>query len=295
MKLIPVLIMTFILLSGCAGSRGLTAQGNARADNGRVRAAFDNWLKLMDENPDEAQKAYAELSELAPEAGWVRYDGAIMHLKLNALKRAEAELIAALKRGASPARALPARVYNALGAVYLADGKNAEAYQAFKKAYGAGILPAAIINLANTEQIMGQSEAALKHYREAEILDGANQLLHYNMGIVFYRMGNYNQAQEEFAKALALGKKDVRISLCQAQTLFKLGEYEKGLDIIREIPGNDLTRPYLYKNTGIVHEIYLGDMDKASEAYSVYISITKDKEAEAWLDTIKSRAMKQDR
>lgn len=304
-RLLPLLAAIFILFTACTAPRELGAPGNASApvrkteskadfpagdEGGNVMAVFNDWLKLVEEKPQEAEKVYMELVKIAPESGWLRYDGALMYLKLNDARRAEEELTAALRYNAPPAR-----VFNALGAIYFAGGRKAEAVGAFKRAYGAEASAAAMINLANAYQAVGKHEEALKHYRDAETLEPANHLLHYNIGVLYYRMGDYKKAREEFTKALPGGENDVKILFSEAQTLLKLGELEKALDIIRRMPGTGLSNPYFYKNRGIVHEIYIGDMDKAREDYSMYISLKKDKEVEAWLDTISSRAVKQDR
>ncbi|MBI5826848.1 MAG: tetratricopeptide repeat protein [Deltaproteobacteria bacterium] len=296
-----ILPAALLLLAGCASvqtpawqarpeagpDRGATAP-QARPLSEKEKkdaAALEAWLKTMKADPREALKAYKNISASMPDRWQVNYDAAVAYLRLNEPELAVTELNAAL--GKDPA---PGVVYGALGTAYASMGKKDDSAEAFKKAFEHGPGAEVLINAGGAYMEMGRFDEAIVYYREAEALAPKNPALHYNLGLWLYRKGLYRKALEEFNRASVKGLDDLKVSLCKAQTLLRLGRYEEALGLFKSAAQMDKNYFYLHKQIGIIYELYVGDLNKAFEHYNLYLSgIKGDKDVESWIEIVKAR------
>ncbi|MEK7772917.1 MAG: tetratricopeptide repeat protein, partial [Deltaproteobacteria bacterium] len=247
-------------------------------------AAFNVWLKTIRENPKEALNAHKDIAVSMPDRWQVNYNAAVIYMKLNEPDKAESELNAALKKNPRPGM-----VYGALGVAYALAGKKDDAAAAFKKAFKEDSRAAVLINAGGVYLEMGRYEEAMTYYRDAETIEPENPLVRYNLGLLLYRKGDYKKALEEFRKAKRAGD-GITASLCEAQTLLKLGRHEDALELFKNAVEKDTNYFYLYKHMGIIYELYAGDMKKAYEYYNMYLSMVKsDKDVESWIQIVKTR------
>ncbi len=297
-----ILPPALLLLAGCASVQ--TPAWQARPEAGPDRgaqaaqtrplsekekkdsAALEAWLKTMKANPQEALKAYKNVSASMPERWQVNYDAAVAYLRLNKPEPAVAELNAALGKK----DAAPGVVYGALGAAYASMGKKDDSAAAFKKAFEHGAGAGVLVNAGAASMETGRLDEALIYYREAEALEPKNPALHYNLGLLMYRKGFYRRALEEFGRASGNGLDGLKVSLCKAQTLLRLGRHGEALRLFEEIASRDTNYFYLHKQIGIIYELYAGDMKKAFEHYNLYLSVVKgDKDVESWIEIVQAR------
>ncbi len=252
----------------------------------KAMALFQEGLKQLEGHPKEALSIFEEVIRLMPERWEAYYNLGIISMALSDIERAEKEFQRALKNKGSAVK-----IYSALGALYQSEGKNKKAIEALEKAAKNEKSSIVMINLANLYQTIDEKEKAVKYYEEAKTLDPSNQILHYNMGILLYKMGKFEKAKEEFFKAAGSFGEDSKLLLLQAQTLFKLREYEPALKMFQKITIKDPSDPTPYKNIGIIYEIYLGNMKKALENYTMYINKGGEQArvVSSWIDVLKAR------
>lgn len=293
-----ITLFIILLVYGCAGTyknalkadkpdqKTAAAPLSLKADDKKIAVMFNDGLKNIKDDPQAALAIYKDLAILAPDRWEIYYNTAVIYIKLNEMKKAEEEMLRAIKH-----RAPQAEAYSALGTVYAGIGSNAKAAEAFERALNHSKSLNTLINVANVYQTMGQNEKAVKYYRQAESLEPENQIIHYNMGILFYKMGRLKRAHEEFSKAVDYVKANIKASHSLAQTLLKLGEYEAALNILKEAAGKYPDDQDTYKYMGIIYEIYMDDMENAALNYNTYLSKggSKVKDVEIWIDIVKTK------
>ena len=203
MKFKITLFIIILLSYGCAVTQKDALKGDEpdrkaaaaplllKADDKKIAAIFNDGLKNIKDDPQAALAAYKDLAMLAPDKWEVYYNTAVIYIKLNDMKKAEEEILMAIKYKAPQVEA-----YSALGTVYAGMGSNTKAAEAFEKALGHLKSLNNLVNLANVYQAIGQNEKAMKYYRQAESLGPENQIIHYNMGILFYKMGHLKRTHE---------------------------------------------------------------------------------------------------
>lgn len=216
----------------------------------------------------------------------VHYDLGLLYMRLDALEMAMAEFRKALEL-----KGPPSKVYNALGTISSSMGRKSEAVEFFRSALTLKRSPAVLMNLANTYVSQGLTDKALGYYKEIESMDPSNPLLHYNIGILLYRSGEYEEALEHFDTAVAYGRKDVRTLSARAQVLLKLRRYEDALDAFEELKLMAPKDPLPYRNAGVIYEMYLGDMQKALDNYNAYIDMKGNDagDVKVWVEVVKAR------
>lgn len=289
-------IAVILLLAGCAAAPSVRPQPSggsvtkaaveppAQDATAQLKLGplFDRWVKEIKEDPQEALLSYKEVLLLAPELWQTHYNAGVLYLKLDQTQRAEEEFFAALKKGAPQEL-----VYGSLGTVYHKERKADEAILVFKKAVRHDKDVSDLINLGNAYLLSGRTGEAVSLYREAEIMEPENMALAYNMGIAFYTTGDYEAARVRFEKALAgANGRGARIGL--AQTLVRLGEYGHAAGLFRDAVDKDAPTPAIFKDMGIIYELYTGEMDKALESYALYLSLRKDEEVNTWMEVVKA-------
>ncbi len=255
----------------------------------RAMMLFSEGLKELNENPENALKLYEEAIQLVPDKWELYYNLGVIYLKLNEAEKAVKEFDKALKH-----KGPLEKMYHALGAAYLSYEDKSKAFRTFKKTLSYGKSKATLINMASAYQYMGQVKMAIKYYDEAENLVPLNKILHYNRGTLLYQMGKYKEAKEEFDKANEIINEENKLLFYQALTFFKLGKFKVSLELFQKITENNPDDSALYKNMGIIYEIYLGNLDKALENYKTYIDKTGDDEniVRVWINVVEDRLNK---
>jgi tetratricopeptide (TPR) repeat protein len=250
---------------------------------------FHEGLKQLEGHPKEALIIFEEVIRLMPERWEAHYNLGIISMALSDIEKAEKEFQRALKNKGSAVK-----IYHALGALYQSEGKKKKAIEALEKAAKNEKSSIVMINLANLYQTIDEKEKAFKYYEEAKTLDPSNQILHYNLGILLYKMGKFEKAKEEFLQAAGSFGEESKLLLLQAQTLFKLREYEAALKMFQKITEKNPSDPTPYKSIGIIYEIYLGNMKKAQENYTMYLNKGGEQTrlVRSWIDMLKVRQIK---
>ncbi len=296
MRIVILVLCAAALMAGCAPSQGRKAvvlDREGRRDSVMdetteeiIKTLFDDGAKLEREDPETALKTYREIIEIAPV--WeAYYNSAVIYAKLEELKGAMDALYTALDYGGPPVK-----IYNTLAGIYLAMGENKKAVDAAETSLSYEESSSAFMSLANAYHAAGNLKRAIKYYKKAERLDSESQLLHYNLAVLWYDMGDYNEALREISKIVSAEGVDVRSVLtCRAQIHMRLGEYEKALKDFAELANKYPYDPSPYKNMGIIHELYLDDMDSALKSYTTYLERTARgaEDIKLWIQIVKSR------
>lgn len=297
MKFRVKVYIILLLCVGCAGpqvkpsiestpshGKGGTIDAATKA---RMTKLFDEGLSIMDDNPKGALGLFNEILQVVPDRWEIHYNSGLAYLKLNENEKAEEKFKNALKYNAPPVK-----VYSALGYLYIAGGNMTKAVEAIKKSLDIEESPVAMINIASAYQALGQNDLAVKYYRKAGLSDPSNMVIHNNLGVLLYNMGNYKGAVDEFNKAFEKkGNDDARLLMHEAQAVLKTGDFEGAVKVFKRMLAAAPDNPSPYLKMGIVYEIYLMDMEKAVENFDAYIKKggPKAKEVEAWLEVAKNK------
>lgn len=297
-------IALLALLSGCA-TGGFNEEITAPAapvsapnpDDARVNAEkietakmlFEQGLKRMKENPRVALEVFSEVERLAPEIWTANYNLALVYMKLREFKNAERELINSLNK-----KAPPTIIYNTLGMAYMYID-NDKALEAFEKSLAFEKSVVALINLADIYQATGKTKLLLRTLHELEIMVPADKTAYYNIGLIWYRIERYKNAEEAFEKALSNGKGDTRVLYLKAHALLGQGKYDPALQVFQDMVAMNIIDPAPYREMGMIYEIYVGDMEMALENYQAYVNKggEKAKEVSVWIDIVKNRLSKE--
>lgn len=255
----------------------------------KVRALFDEGLKLINNAPRSALNFFSEVIRLSPMTWEAHYNAALCHIRLRDFKKAEAELIKSLNK-----KAPPAKIYNTIGAIYLYDNDKQKAIETFEMSLTTEKTTVAFVNLAGLYNSMGQMEKAIKYYNEAAVLDSANRALY--TALISYSTGRYESAREYFKTAIDNGNRNTKIMYLYVQTLLKVEDYNTALNVLQEIYTAASSDPNPYRDMGIIYEVYLGDLNNALKNYSLYIDYSgeKAKEVVEWVNIINMRLTQED-
>lgn len=247
----------------------------------KVVTLFNEGLKLINDSPRAALNFFNEVLRIAPMTWEAHYNAALAYIRLNDFKKAEIELIKSLNK-----KAPPAKIYNTIGDIYLNKGNNQKAVETFETSLTNEKTTAALVNLASLYNSMGQTEKAVKYYREAAEIDPANRALY--TALISYSAGRYQDARESFKAAFDSGNKDTRIMYLYVQTLLKTGDYNTALSVLQGIYAGASSDPNPYRDMGIIYEVYLGDLNNAVKNYNLYVSYggEKAKEVGEWVNII---------
>lgn len=288
-----IIALALIILSGCAIPERTIVLDKVREE--RQGIIEEESTRLIDEEllKKEADlrkelKYHQKLADNLPNRWDNYYNIGIIQTKLNEPEKAEEVLFEALKHNAPPTK-----IYEALGTLYMTTDNNTKAIRAFERALSTKQSMIAMINLANTYQRMDRIDEMFEYYKKAENLFPSNRALRYNLGVLNYSMGKYQNALEEFDKiegydaVVGAGK----ILQSRAQTLLKLGDYEAALKAFQKKVNMYPADPTPYRNIGIIYEIYLNDSEKALENYNAYIARGKegDEEVKGWIGVVKAK------
>lgn len=275
-------------LAGCASMRD-TAEDHERAR--RLAAQIDELLAsaytVAKDDPESALGMYRHIAALDPSRWEANFNAGLVYMKRGDREKAEKELYEAHERK-SPAD----KAASALGLLYHSAGKTGKAINVLESALSNGRTAPALINLAYLKQSAGKTDEAAKLYMEAEALDPVNPIIHYNLGLLFYKTGQYEKSASRFEKTIAAGKKDEATIEAHAQSLIKLRKYEEALAALKQLNQLDPAVAAPYKNMGIIYEVFFGDYANAEKNYTGFLNKSKDKhpDVEAWTEVVKAKA-----
>ncbi|VAV83619.1 hypothetical protein MNBD_DELTA01-2130 [hydrothermal vent metagenome] len=228
------------------------------------------------------------------------------HLGLFYMSRGEFELAEKSLHKAMEYKGSPLLVYNALGTLYESMGNQEKAVDLFKSALAvkkvsnatlAPVASIAIMNAANTYMRIGQLEKAEKYLRKADETElSQSAVFNYNMTLILYRTEQYGEALERIERTISAGREDYLIRYTKASVLVKLNRYNEALEIFGQLKAERPGDARLYKNMGVIYELYTGDMARALQNYVGYIGIVGEDSAGAvtlWADVVRARISRQ--
>lgn len=291
MRLKRFIVMTAVMvaLAGCASMRDI-AVDDERSHQlaAQIAELLASAYDVAKDNPEVALDAYRHIAALDTSRWEANFNAGLIYMKRGEAQKAEKELLEAHERK-SPAD----KAASALGALYHAAGKTGKAIGVLETALSHERSAIALINLAYLKQSAGKTEEAAKLYMEAEALDPANPIIHYNLGLLLYKTEQYERSASRFEKAIAGGKKDGETIEALAASLIKLRKYEEALTALKQLNQLVPAAAIPYKNMGIIYEVFLGDYANAERNYSGYLSKAKDKhpDVEAWTEVVKAKAL----
>ncbi|HDQ41765.1 MAG TPA: diguanylate cyclase [Desulfonatronum sp.] len=111
----------------------------------------------------------------------------------------------------------------------------------------------------------GDIFSAVEEYKLALLTDELNHLARNSLGVCYARLGKLNEAQEQFAKILALNPQDIMATYNQGHTFFKQGESERAEQAFKRCLDLDPRHVFSLLRLGQLAE-ERGD-DKASKHY----------------------------
>ncbi len=296
-------LLCLILLTASAGCAslpeenfspgGLTPPVVQNEDNGQdktdetIKGLFEEGVRRINDNPKEALQIFNELSRLAPKSWIPHYNMAVTYIKLREFRKAEIELNRALDTNAPPTT-----IYNAFGALYQYQDNRQKAVEIYEKSLLYEKTPVALVNLASLYQAAGQAKKVVNCLYELEQLSVQDSAIYYNAGLIWYKMGRYQEADDAIEKALKdANDGDVKPLYLKSQILLIQGKYDKAVKVMQQVYAINGLDPTPYMEIGIIYELYVGDMEKALENYRSYVSKNgkKAKEVAGWIEVIKSR------
>jgi tetratricopeptide (TPR) repeat protein len=196
-----------------------------------------------------------------------------------------------------------ADVFNKLGVIYHQRGAFGKATRAFEKALKLNPrYTEASLNLAVTYNNLGRYDDANTTFQKAarfvqssqDAIDPfikgklANQ--HGDLGDIYFDLGFFDEAIEEYRKAVGLGRNFADLHAKLAIAYRERGEYERAVEEFREALSCNATYIPAYLHLGVTHYMH-GKLDQAIEvwqsaleadpeakAVKVYLNFAKDRE-----------------
>lgn len=112
-----------------------------------------------------------------------------------------------------------------------------------------------------------------------------------NLGIVLFRAGRYERAEEEFKRAVKDDSKAVA-ALNYLGILYRInGQFQQSKMMYEQALGVDSSYANAALNLGILYDLYLRDFAKAMESYQRYQKLLpqEDKDVAKWISDLKRR------
>lgn len=174
-----------------------------------------------------------------------------------------------------------------------------KAWQTYETVDNPPIQAALLYNIGNLYYDLQEYENALKYYRLSlefsQFIEKEHQIkIFNNIGVIYRYLGRYKEALGYFEKALEslgqaktakvfdLGKEHIIIHLNRAVTFVKLGNPQKALDILQELPTSHDTKKYKYEIAltqsirGIIEAKYFDKIPEAFDSYEQALAVFKE-------------------
>ena len=256
---------------------------------------FYNALGAMNDEPEQAVKSLKLAVMKVPGFHAAHYNLALMYQRFGDTKNAKEELFKIIRADIKSEEA-----YNALGVIYMEDGKYNEAARAFNYANSIKEQSSTYINLANVYQMKDDDERAMDFYKKAEAMEPDSPYIHFNVGALLLKNGDLERATRRLKKALPLKLSHPKVVSLYAKALLLAGNVDDALELYR---GYALLNPRLaepHKNMGIIYEIYKLDYVKALRHYKLFMAlaardVAKNDEVVNWINVVEQMAKRQQR
>lgn len=139
--------------------------------------------------------------------------------------------------------------YNNLGILYMQDKDYAKAEASFRQALKNPLYltpEKALVNLGKVMEAQDKPQAAEQYYRQAIKYKPAFFQAYYNLGMLFYHGGKFNQATKVLAHATTLAPRWPRVWLQYGMSLKKMNENEKSRAAFKKVlalsPNSEMAR-----------------------------------------------------
>ncbi len=265
---------------------------DAPATSEAINLYLQKALGHMEGNPAASLLIYEKILSIEPARWDAHYNAGIIYLRHKDFERAEQEFYSALKNNGPKDK-----VYAALGSVQMLKGRDSSAADNFKLALEHEKSSATLLNLAGIYQRLNNRETAFKYFKMLEGMGPTEPAINYGMGVFLYKYGEFSEALKRFEAAYEADKKDPRILTGKAQTLLKLYDYEGALSAFKEASILDPNDVNVYKNMGIIYELYLEDLENAIANYQLAFAKAGagSDELKAWIEVVASRLERKER
>lgn len=321
-RILPVLLISMMVLAGCTAANNGTVRRRgavrppitdgarkARAQVSEPQKKFFVEIGVAGKRSADGQTYSGDMSGgsvfddttlsvlkrevfLKPGKWTGHYNLGLFYMSRGEFEAAEKSLHKAMEHKGSPRM-----IYNALGTLYESMGNQDKAVDLFKSAQDVKKTPLVMMNFANTYMRMGVMEKAEKYYRKADGSDISSMpVFNYNMALMLYKTGQYGEALEHIDKTVSGGREDYLIRYTRASVLVKLNRYEEAIVIFGQLKAERPGDARLYKNMGVIYELYTGDMARALQNYVGYIGIVGEDNAgdvSLWADVVRARISRQ--
>jgi tetratricopeptide (TPR) repeat protein len=269
------------------------------------------------------QECLTELKNLLaidPDDPHIHYNLGLTYAQLNQYNQARDEYLKALKQKEN----IP-QIHQGLGDLYRQQHLYAKAIIEYQRALT--LLPASVetrMRLASAYEGLGKMDMAIKEYQSALRLK-TSPGMYLDMGNIYYKLKQYNDAISSYQKALLLAPDMVKIYNNLGLSLEKKGEtqkavafYQKAIQknshyyfsyinlgaLYRSTGKYELAREYYQKalliepdcpeaflNLGILYDLYLSSPEEAIKNYRHYCQAggPRSSEVRKWIETLQLR------
>lgn len=163
-------------------------------------------------------------------------------------------------------------VHTALGQLYDATGRYAEAEAAFLEALRINQKNvAALIGIGDTYMLQLKPAEAEARFRQAIGLQPGDWSAYNSLGIFLYQSGRYVEAAEEFSKVVALDNTNIRGFSNLGTAYLFAGEFEAAATALESAIKLE-PRANTYSSLGLMH-YYLGHKDEAIESHRMAVRL----------------------
>lgn len=229
---------------------------------------FKGGLALMGPNPEEAVKKFNLALLNAPHMTEARYNLALTYLRLKDPRGARTEFLKVIKAGVKNIE-----VYEALGKTFLAEGKLSEAIKSFSYARSIKERASTLVNMAIIYQMMENPAKAEEYYLRAEDIGKDDPFVAYNYGLLLMDDNRLDEAEPRLRRALTLSEEYPKAFTAYGKLLLKKGLTEEAVAFYTEKLEKYPERAYLYRELGVIHELYMQDFTSALMYYKKYLSM----------------------
>jgi tetratricopeptide (TPR) repeat protein len=200
-----------------------------------------------------------------------------------------------------------ADVFNKLGVIYHQGGAFGKATRAFEKSLELNPrYTEASLNLAVTYNNLGRYDDASETFEKAaRFAQGSQGALdpfikgklanqHADLADIYFDLSLYDEAIEEYRKAVALGRKFADLNTKLAIAYRERGDFDKALEQFQESLKSNASYIPAYLHLGVTYYMN-GMLDKAVEVWQSALKADPDaKEVKVYLEFIKDREKKGD-
>jgi tetratricopeptide (TPR) repeat protein len=152
------------------------------------------------------------------------------------------------------------------GVKHMQQGQLAEAMSCFRKAIAVEPkIPKGQLYLAETLEIAGQPSEAATHYQKALALD-PNPQLWCQMGSLYERHGQFQQAMESYSQAIAMHSEYIAAHSAMGTLLHRLGQIPQAILYYRQALALDPKQTQIQLQLGNAYQ-HQGQLDLATDSY----------------------------